>query len=269
MLDFINFSFIDVLDILLVGLLIFWMIRLIRGTSAVSIFYGIILMYLVWIVARALKMKLLSFILGQVLGVGVVALIVIFQPEIRRFLLRLSAKPSAVSNGILRRFFKDDKIPEGMTAESLEELTAACRKMSETRTGALIVLQHNSDLSQYIETGDLLQARINRRLIENIFFKNTPLHDGAMIIDRSLIISARCTLPISDSMDIDPRYGMRHRAAVGISESTDASVIVVSEETGEITFVQREDKLDAKNRVSMDTINSISELRLKIEKSFR
>lgn len=261
MLDFIHITFIDILDILMVGLLIYWMIRLIRGTSAVSIFSGIILIYVIWIVARALKMKLLSFILGQVLGVGVVALIVIFQPEIRRFLLRLSQRYSEASGGLLKKFFKTKGgNGEGMSADSLEELTGACRRMSETRTGALIVLVHNNPLSHIIETGDLLNARINRRLIENIFFKNTPLHDGAMIMDASQIIAARCTLPITERQDINPRYGMRHRAAIGMSEASDSSVIVVSEETGEISFVQSGE---------IQTMNSITELRLAIENSYK
>lgn len=261
MLDFINITFIDVLDILMVGLLVFWMIRLIRGTSAVNIFSGIVLIYVIWIVARALKMKLLSFLLGQVLGVGVIALIVIFQPEIRQFLLRLSFRYSAASDGLLKRFLRSGaKDHEGMGVAELEELTAACKEMSETKTGALIVLRHMSDMGEVVQTGDAIMAKINRRLIENIFFKNTPLHDGAMIMDTEQIVSARCTLPITGRQDIPPRYGMRHRAAIGISEISDASVIVVSEETGEISFIQAGE---------IRTMNSINELRLAIENSYK
>lgn len=259
MFDFIDISFIDVLDVLMVSLLIYWLIRVVRGTSAVHIFVGVLLLYVVWIASRALGMKLLSFILGQVLGVGVVALIVIFQPEIRRFLLRITSSTTSARQGVFRKMFKRTG-SAGMAADELEELTAACRKMSETRTGALIVLQHGSPLGEIIDTGDEIDARINRRLIENIFFKNSPLHDGAMVLSQNRILAARCTLPITQRQDIPAQYGMRHRAAVGMSESSDASVIVVSEETGDISFV-REGVLK--------TMGSITELRLAIEDSYK
>lgn len=259
MFDFINITFIDVLDVIMVGLLIYWIIKLVRGTAAVSIFSSILVIYIIWIVSRALGMKLLSFILGQVLGVGVIALIVIFQPEIRRFLLHFSSRYGSVAQkGVFRRIFKRSA-STGMGVNELEEITAACRKMSETKTGALIVIRHKSSLDEFIETGDEIMARISRRLIENIFFKNTPLHDGAMIISEDRIIAARCTLPMSESQDIPARYGMRHRAAVGISEQTDASVVVVSEETGGITFV---------SGGVMKTLGSITELRRAIEDSY-
>ena len=259
MFDFIDISLIDVIDVLMVGLLIYWLIRVVRGTSAVNIFLGILLLYVIWIASRALGMKLLSFILGQVLGVGVVALLVIFQPEIRRFLLRISSGTTTAQKGIFRKMFRHTKMG-GMQSHELEELTAACRKMAETKTGALIALQHTSALGEFIDTGDEIDARINRRLIENIFFKNTPLHDGAMILSSDRILAARCTLPITQRQDIPPHYGMRHRAAIGLSEVCDASVIVVSEETGDISFV-------SDGRIK--TMESITELRLAIEDSYK
>ncbi|MBR1537910.1 MAG: diadenylate cyclase CdaA [Bacteroidales bacterium] len=259
MFDFIDISFIDVLDVLMVGLLIYWLIRVVRGTSAVNIFLGVLLLYVVWIASRALGMKLLSFILGQVLGVGVVALIVIFQPEIRRFLLRISSSTTAAQRGVFRKLFHNAK-SGGMQSRELEELTAACRKMAETRTGALIVIRHGTALSDIVDTGDEIDARINRRLIENIFFKNTPLHDGAMILSEDRILAARCTLPITQRQDIPPHYGMRHRAAIGMSEVSDASIIVVSEETGGISFV---------SGGQIKTVESITELRLAIEHSYK
>lgn len=259
MFDFIDITFIDVLDILMVGLLIYWLIRVVRGTSAVNIFLGILLLYVIWIASRALGMKLLSFILGQVLGVGVVALLVIFQPEIRRFLLRISSSTTAAQKGVFKKLFRHAR-SGGMASRELEELTAACRKMSETKTGALIVLRHGAALGEIIDTGDEIDARISRRLIENIFFKNTPLHDGAMILSEDRILAARCTLPITQRQDIPAHYGMRHRAALGIAEVSDASVIVVSEETGNISFVQE-------NQIR--TMGSITELRLAIEKSYQ
>lgn len=259
MFDFIDISFIDVLDVLMVGLLIYWLIRVVRGTSAVNIFLGVLLLYVVWIASRAVGMKLLSFILGQVLGVGVVALLVIFQPEIRRFLQRISSSTTAAQQGVFKKLFRHAK-QAGMPARELEELTAACRKMGETRTGALIVIRHGSGLGDILDTGDEIDARINRRLIENVFFKNSPLHDGAMVIGDNRILAARCTLPITGRQGIPAHYGMRHRAAIGMSEVSDASVIVVSEETGDISFVT--DGI-------IKTMGSITELRLAIEDSYK
>ena len=258
MFDFINISVIDIIDIILVGLLIYQMMRIIRGTSVFNIVTGILLFYLVWVVVKALNMKLLSSILGQILGVGVIALIVIFQPEIRRFLLHIGSKYlSSSRNNLLLLLGRNDK---EIQATALDEITQACRRMADTRTGALIVLQHNSSLEFVTETGDRIDAAVNRRLIENIFYKNTPLHDGAMVIDADRIIAARCTLPIVDNPDIPPQYGMRHRAAVSITKDTDADAIVVSEETGNISFVSGGE---------MKTITSMSELKLSIENSYR
>ena len=259
MFDFIDISFIDVLDVLMVCLLIYWLIRVVRGTSAVNIFLGVLLLYVIWIASRALGMKLLSIILGQVLGVGVVALLVIFQPEIRRFLLRISSSTTVAQKGFFNKLFRHTKTG-GMQSHELEELTAACRKMAETKTGALIVLRHGTALGEIIDTGDEIDARINRRLIENIFFKNSPLHDGAMIASEDRILAARCTLPITQRQDIPAHYGMRHRAAIGMSEVCDASVIVVSEETGDISFV---------SGGQIKTMESITELRLAIENSYK
>ena len=252
MFDFIDISFIDVLDVLMVGLLIYWLIRVVRGTSAVNIFLGVLLLYVVWIASRAVGMKLLSFILGQVLGVGVVALLVIFQPEIRRFLQRISSSTTAAQQGVFKKLFRQAK-QAGMPARELEELTAACRKMGETRTGALIVIRHGSGLGDILDTGDEIDARINRRLIENIFFKNSPLHDGAMIIGGNRIIAARCTLPNSDRTDIPAKYGMRHKSAIGISERSDADVIVVSEQRGTVSFVRdgRITQVDSRNQLKL------------------
>ena len=147
-----------------------------------------------------------------------------------------------------------------MQPRELEELTAACRKMSETRTGALVVLRHGSALVDIIDSGDEVDARISRRLIENIFFKNSPLHDGAMVLSENRIIAARCTLPITQRQDVPAHYGMRHRAAIGMSEVSDASIVVVSEETGDISFV---------SEGNIRTMGSITELRLAIESSYK
>lgn len=259
MFDFINISVIDIIDIILVGLLIYQMMRIIRGTSVFNIFTGILLIYLTWIVVKALNMRLLSSILGQILGVGVVALIVIFQPEIRRFLLHIGSRYLSSRNNKFARILFGGTEKE-MQASSLDEIAQACRRMADSRTGALIVLQHTSSLEFVTETGDRIDAAVNRRLIENIFYKNTPLHDGAMVIYADRIVAARCTLPIVDNPNIPPQYGMRHRAAVSITQDTDADAIVVSEETGNISYVSGGE---------MKTITSMSELKLSIENSYR
>lgn len=260
MFDIINFHIMDVVDILLVGLLVYYVYKLIRGTAAISIFLGIITLYIIWAVVKALNMSLLSEIMGQVLGVGVIAIIVLFQQEIRKFLLSLGN--NYILNNEKLKIFSKLLGNKGisMQLEALDEITHACRKMSETNTGALIVLARTSSMEFVIETGDVIDAKINRRLIENLFFKNSPLHDGAMVIANDRIVAARCTLPITENPNIPANYGMRHRAAVGLTEETDACVIVVSEETGNISFVK-----DGK----IKTMGSITELRLAIESSYK
>lgn len=260
MFDFINVSVVDIIDVILVAIIIFQLFRMIKGTSAFNIFLGILFLYFTWIVVQSLNMKLLSSILGQVLGVGVIALIIIFQQEIRRFLLHIGSRYMMKPNrSRFARALFGQKGQE-IATKSLEEISQACQQMSDTRTGALIVLAHTSSMEFVIETGDIIDAAINRRLIQNIFFKNTPLHDGAMIISSDRIIAARCTLPITENPNIPPQYGMRHRAAVSISQDTDADAIVVSEETGNISFVSGGE---------LKTITSMSELKLAIENSYR
>lgn len=260
MLDILGFHIIDIVDIFLVALLVFYIFKLIKGTSAMSIFIGILILYVVWIVVKALDMKLLSSIMGQVLGVGVIALIILFQQEIRRALVHIGN--NYLQRKGLRRFSKlfGSASANAISAESLDEITQACRAMSETRTGALIVMPHISSLDYIIKTGDTVDARINRRLIENIFFKNSPLHDGAMIIVPDRIVAARCTLPIVENPDIPAQYGLRHRAACAVTMDSDATAVVVSEETGGISFVCGG---------KLKTIASLTELRLAIEKSYK
>ncbi len=259
MFGFINIELIDIIDISMVALLIYQVYKLMRGTAALNIFTGILVFYFIWLIVRALNMELLSAILGQVIGVGVIALIVLFQQEIRRFLLKLGTSYLDSRNKlkIINRLLGTKS--ERASLILLDEVTNACRRMSQNRTGALIVLAKSSTLEFVIETGDRIDALINRRLIENIFFKNSPLHDGAIVIGKDKIIAARCTLPISENPNIPASYGMRHRAAVGISEATDADVIVVSEENGEISFISNGE---------IKKINSINELRLAIENSY-
>lgn len=261
MFDFIDIKIIDIIDILLVTYLIYQLFKLIRGTNAINIFFGIIFLYLFWFLVKSFNMNLLSAILGQVLGVGVIALVVIFQQEIRRFLLHLGSQYIANSKaGKISKWLMRGQKEEEMNSGTMEEIAQACSRMSETRTGALIVLSHKSSLEFIIETGDCIDGILNRRLIQNIFFKNSPLHDGAMVISTDRIIAARCTLPIAENPNLPPQYGMRHRAAVSISSETDADAIVVSEETGNISFV---------SGGNIRTMGSMSELKIAIENSYK
>jgi len=237
--SFLHFSVADVLDILMVALLIFLLFRSIRGNSTVvNIVIVLAALLVAQSIAQALQMRMMTVLLNTVLDVGVLAILIIFQPEIRHLMNRL-----ATQAGISRRAgelfnrllgIKENK----MNSKAVDELANAVRKMSEDKTGALIVIRHSSDLDEYIRTGDEFEADINRRLVMNIFFKNSPLHDGAMIISDGRIVAARCQLPMTSRTDIPAHYGMRHRAAIGLTEETDADVIVVSEETGKVKFVR-------------------------------
>ena len=236
--SFLNFSFIDVIDILLVALLIYLVFIWIRGSAAMNIFVAIILLLFMRMIAAAFNMKLTSALLGAFLDIGVLALIIIFQPEIRHFLMKFGSRYGFRGKGkdLVNKLLglKEQRIGN----ETINELAEACRSMSQTKTGALVVIQRDESLDFIIETGDEVDALVRRRLIMNIFFKNSPLHDGAMVISGDRIIAARCTLPITERTDIPPSYGMRHKAAIGISEETDADVVVVSEETGQVSFVR-------------------------------
>lgn len=234
-MDFITVGLFDVIDIVVVALLFYQIYRWIRGTAAMTIFAGVILVYVLWIVVRALNMTLLSSILGQVIGVGVLALIIVFQQEVRRYLLLLGRRYSKAKNKFIRRIFKSASSTRDY--QWTEDVARACRDMATTRTGALICIERQGDLSGYAATGDTIDARIDIRLIESIFFKNSPLHDGAVIIKQERLHAARCILPSSDNPHIPQYFGMRHRAAVGLTEQSDAVVIVVSEERGKISLV--------------------------------
>lgn len=244
-MDFISVSFLDTIDIAVVALLFYQVYRMIRGTAAMTIFAGIFIVYLLWVVVRALDMTLLSSIMGQVIGVGVLALIIVFQQEVRRYLLLLGNRYSRAKNRFVRRIFKS--AGQNAQLQWVEDLAKACRDMASTRTGALICIERQGDLGVYASTGDIIDARIDVRLIESIFFKNSPLHDGAIIIKQNRIHAARCILPTSDNPHIPQHYGMRHRAAIGLTEHSDAVVIVVSEERGRISVVEGGDITTVEN----------------------
>jgi len=229
-MGFVPFTFIDFIDIILVAAIMFWIYRATRGTNAPYIISGIIMIYLMWVVVRTLNMELLSNILGQFVSVGVIALIIVFQPEIRRFLQMIGMRQRRF-NFIARIFNRNDNTSVTIIAPIVQ----ACREMSAHKTGALIVIGRQSDLRLITEGGIAIDAKISTPLLENIFFKNAPLHDGAVVIEGDRIVAAKCILPVTQS-DVPKSYGTRHRAAIGMSEISDAIILVVSEETGGISI---------------------------------
>ena len=230
---FIQIRIIDVIDILLVAFLMYQVYILIRGTVAFNIFIAVIAIWLLYVIVDMLKMKLLSSILGAIIGGGAIALIILFQQEVRRFLIFVGSKyfPNKKFSfqNILRR---DVTLLDRVRIDSIHK---ACVSLAKSSTGALIVIARKSSLNLYAETGDILHAKTSNRLLESIFVKNGPLHDGAVIIENELVIAARCVLPFSDKTELPSFYGMRHKAGLGISENTDAFVIIISEERGEIS----------------------------------
>ncbi len=226
----------DIIDIVLVAFIMFQIYRLIRGTAAFSIFIAIFFIYLFWLIVKALNMELITGLLGQVMGVGVIALIIVFQQELRRFLLAIGNRYVFRSRFSLGRLFFPVK-DEQRSPREAEQIVRACESMASKKTGALIVIGRKSSLDLFTDAGEILKARISAELLETIFFKNTPLHDGAVLIEGDIILAARCPLPITDQVSLPPHFGMRHRAAVGMSEHSDALVVVVSEESGFITVV--------------------------------
>ncbi|GIM52365.1 diadenylate cyclase [Capnocytophaga cynodegmi] len=235
--DILNFTIVDVIDILLVALLLYYVYKLARGTVAVNIFMGIVIIYLIWKITEALQMQLLSSILGQFIGVGVFALIVVFQEEIRKFLLTIGSTNIAARNKFFK-VFQSLKAAKNKSNLDVRKLISVCKKLGSTNTGALIVLERNIPLNFVKETGDDVNIQVSEPIIESIFFKNSPLHDGAIVISGNYIVATRVILPVAGENRLPKHYGLRHRAATSISEKTDASAIVVSEETGKISYIK-------------------------------
>jgi len=231
---FITFRFIDAIDILLVAVLLYELYNLVKGTTAINILMGMVLLYVIWLIVKALNMTLLSSILGGFVNAGIIAIIIVFQQELRRFLLLIGKTEFFNRRNFTKNFLMlqmSDRRPL-----DVNPLIKACRNMSEKRTGALIILAHDSDLSFYSQTGDIIDSNITESLLESIFYKNNPLHDGAIIIANNKIHAARCVLPSTEKVEFPAHLGMRHRAAIGITEKTDALAIVVSEQTGSISL---------------------------------
>ena len=233
-----EFGIKDVIDILLVAMLLFYAWRLMKSSGSLNVFYGIMVFVIIWIVvSQMLEMKLLGSIFDKLVSVGVLALIILFQEEIRRFFLTLGSQRQL--NFITRYFVKSStNMAEEHEDQQIMRIVLACDYMSKNMTGALIVIEREMSLSDVVKSGENIDANISTELIKNIFFKNSPLHDGAMIISHNRITAAGCILPVSHSLNIPKELGLRHRAALGITSQSDAIAIIVSEETGAISVTQ-------------------------------
>jgi diadenylate cyclase len=254
---FIHIRLLDIIDIILVALLFYQLYMLIRGTVAFTITMGIAVIYIFWWIVRVMQMELLSTILGSVLGVGVIALIIVFQQEIRRFLIFIGSR-YVEGNRISVEKILNLRL-ESKPEVKIRSIMKAVMQFSLDKTGALIVIQRRSNLDMYAETGDVLNAETSSRLFVSIFNKTSPLHDGAVIVENDKVKAARVILPVTEKLDLPPEYGLRHRAGLGISEVTDSLVIIVSEETGQISM--------AENGILQKNIPSRL-LRLKLEEDF-
>ena len=254
-MDFLDIRIIDVIDIVLVAFLLYYLYNLVKGTVAINIFIGIVIIYGIWRLTELLEMELLSKILGGFLGVGMFALIVVFQQEIRKFLLMLGSTNFAARRKVFKRLNLFAKENERKT--DIDAIVSACKSMSAQKTGALIVIKRNNSLEFVKDSGDEMNLTINKPIIQSIFYKNSPLHDGAVLIEDNTITATRVILPVSNNKEIPLRFGLRHRAAVGVTEKTDAVCLVVSEENGQISYLK-----DGNFSLFNDT-NELKELLLK------
>jgi len=230
----LSFGFKDLIDILLVAIILYETYRLLRKTGAANLFWGILAFLLVWfLVSFVFQLDLTGALFDRIISVGAIALIIIFQEEIRMFFYRVGSRFSSW------KIFRPSTLDhEAGSRQQILEIIQACRHMASTKTGALIVIAGGGSLKEIVDTGERLDAQVSARLIENIFFKNTPLHDGALIIRDGKMLAAACILPVSKNQDIPLHYGLRHRAALGLTEKSDATCIVVSEETGLISVAE-------------------------------
>lgn len=234
-LKFWDFGIIDFIDVFLVAILLYYIYKLVKGTVAINIFIGILIVYAIWKLTDFLNMFMLHNIFDGFMKVGIIALIVVFQPEIRKFLLMVGSTNLSGK----RKFFSRIKFlkTENNTETDVAAIINACEKMSLSKTGALIILERNNNLDFLLNTGDEMNIKVTQPIIESIFFKNSPLHDGAIIIANNTIKATRVILPVNNEKNIPQRFGLRHRAAIGICEKTDALALVVSEETGQISYI--------------------------------
>ena len=236
--SFLKITVFDVLDVLLVAFIIYQLYNLIKGTIAANIFIGLAIVCLLYLVVEQLRMRMLTYLLGNFMKVGIIAIVVVFQQEIRRFLLLVGKNASFQRNREWWQYFFGKKVTEKNNYARIKPIVDACKSMKQTRTGALIVFVKYYDEQFYQNSCEAIEAKISKRLLESIFQKNSPLHDGAVIISGNRIKSASCILPLTDKVDLPAQFGLRHRAGIGVTESNDATAIIISEETGEISYAK-------------------------------
>jgi uncharacterized protein (TIGR00159 family) len=237
-IGFIEFNWIDLLDIIIVGLLIFQIYRMIRGSLAFNIFIGFLIIYFLWLAVRFSGMELLAGILNQFISVGVIALLIVFQPEVRKFLLYLGRGSQLKQPLSLFSLFNRKAANREMFEDNIPEILIALENMRKNRLGAILVFSQSTRMQMIASSGVLMDSMISAKLLESIFEKNSPLHDGAVIIHDFKIVAAGCVLPVSDNSEQANRLGLRHRAAIGITEISDAIAIVVSEEKGMLSYAR-------------------------------
>lgn len=228
---------VDAIDIVLVAFIGYQIYKAVRGTNVLRIFWAVVIIYILWQIASLFNMRLLSSIFGQFISIGLILLIIVFQPEIRRFLLLVGTKTSIGGDSFLKRFrFWKNNMSDNNQQVELEPYIQACMHMSQSKTGALIVFIRQNEVNDIVATGERINAVVSSALLETLFFKNSPLHDGAVFVKGNTVVAARCILPVSSNNAIDPNLGLRHRSAIGVTEQLDVISVVVSEETGAISY---------------------------------
>jgi len=258
-LSFFKITPFSILDIVLLAIIIYQLYNLIKGTIAANIFLGVIFIYALYYLVPEQKMPLLAGVLKSLKDVWIIGILIIFQQEIRRFLLLVGKNASLQRNKAWWRYFFGKNESEKNNYQRIKPIIDACKSLKQTRTGALIVVTKYYDEQFYQNSGEVVDAKISKRLLESIFQKSSPLHDGAVVISENKIKSASCILPLTDKADLPPQFGLRHRAGIGVTESNEASAIIISEETGEISYSKQ-------GRVKMNI--SFAELEKLLNKDF-
>ena len=236
MFPFPEIRFVDILDILLVAILVFELYRLVRGTNVIRIFWAVVVIYIAWKLSDLFHMRFCTQIFGGIISIGIIALVIVFQPEVRKFLLLIGTKTQLTGDTVAKRlqFWRRDVGKR--SGVNLEPYIQACMHMSASKTGALIIFQRSNSVEELVRTGEVINAQVSSALLETLFFKNSPLHDGAVIVNGNTVLAARCILPVTSRIDIDPNLGLRHRNAIGVTEQLDVLSVIVSEETGAISY---------------------------------
>ena len=227
MFPFPEIRFVDILDVLLVAILIYELYRLVKGTNVIRIFWAVVAIIIFWRVSDLFNMRFCSQIFGGIINVGIIALVIVFQPEVRKFLLLIGTKTQLTGDTVVKRFQFWRRDMGKRAGINLEPYIQACMHMSSSKTGALIIFQRSNSVEELVRTGEI---------IETLFFKNSPLHDGAVLVKDNTVLAARCILPVTSRTDIDPNLGLRHRSAIGVTEQLDVVSVIVSEETGAISY---------------------------------